>query len=129
MSGVKLSRRDFLGASGLGLASRAVASPATGSRVWPRPEGERSVILLLLVGGPSQLETFDPRPDAPSEIRGPFRSIATRVPGIRISEHLPRLAARMDRVALVRSVHHGAAPIHETGHQLLQTGRLDPNGF
>ncbi len=82
------------------------------------------MILLLLVGGPSQLETFDPKPDAPDGIRGPFRSIATRVPGIRVSEHLPRLAARMDRVALVRSVHHDEAPIHETGLQLLQTGRL-----
>jgi hypothetical protein len=82
------------------------------------------VILLLLVGGPSQLETFDPKPDAPEGIRGPFRSIATRIPGIRVSEHLPRIAARMDRVALVRSVHHDAAPIHETGFQLLQTGRL-----
>jgi hypothetical protein len=83
---------------------------------------------LLLVGGPSQLETFDPKPDAPVDIRGPFRSIATRIPGIRVSEHLPRLAARMDRVALVRSVFHDAAPIHETGYQLLQTGRLCRSG-
>src|SRR5262249_47538859 len=89
---------------------------------------ERSAILLMLVGGPSQLETFDPKPDAPADIRGPFRSIATRVPGIRVSEHLPRLAARMDRVALLRSVYHDAAPIHETGQQLLQTGRLCQSG-
>ncbi len=82
------------------------------------------MILLLLVGGPSQLETWDPKPDAPSDVRGPFRSIATCCPGVRISEHLPRLASRMDRVALVRSVYHDAAPIHETGQQLLQTGRL-----
>jgi len=53
---------------------------------------------------------------------------ATRIPGIRVSEHLPRLAARMDRVALLRSVHHDAAPIHETGHQLMQTGRLSRGG-
>ena len=78
----------------------------------------------MLVGGPSQLETFDPKPDAPPEIRGPFGSIATRVPGVRISEHLPRLAARDGSAGAVRSVHHDAAPIHETGHQLLQTGRL-----
>ena len=84
----------------------------------------RAVILLMLVGGPSQLETWDPKPDAPAEIRGPFGSIATRVPGIRISEHLPRLADRMDRLALVRSIFHDAAPIHETGQQLLQTGQL-----
>ena len=85
---------------------------------------ERSVILLLLVGGPSQLETWDPKPDAPADVRGPFRSIATVCPGVRISEHLPRMAARMDRLAIVRSVHHETAPIHETGYQLLQTGRL-----
>ncbi len=66
--------------------------------VAARPE--RSVILLLLVGGPSQLETWDPKPDAPAEVRGPFGSIATRCPGVRISEHLPRMAARMDRLAL-----------------------------
>jgi uncharacterized protein (DUF1501 family) len=78
----------------------------------------------MLVGGPSQLETWDPKPEAPEEVRGPFGSIATRVPGVRISEHLPRLAARMDRLALVRSVHHDEAPIHETGHQLIQTGQL-----
>jgi uncharacterized protein (DUF1501 family) len=82
------------------------------------------VILLLLVGGPSQLETWDPKPDAPAEVRGPYRSIATRCPGVRISEHLPRMATRMDRLAVVRSVHHDSAPIHETGYQLLQTGRL-----
>jgi hypothetical protein len=89
-----------------------------------RPRPDRAVILLMLVGGPSQLETWDPKPEAPAEIKGPFGSIATRVPGVQISEHLPRLAARMDRLALVRSLHHDAAPIHETGHQLLQTGRL-----
>jgi hypothetical protein len=106
-----------LGAGTLSLGGHN-APGASGSRP------ERSVILLLLVGGPSQLETFDPKPDAPAEIRGPFGSIATSCPGIRVSEHLPRLSTRMDRVALVRSVYHDEAPIHETGHQLLQTGRL-----
>jgi hypothetical protein len=85
---------------------------------------ERSVILLLLVGGPSQLETWDPKPEAPAEVRGPFQSIATRCAGVWICEHLPRMALRMDRLALVRSVHHDTAPIHEAGYQLLQTGRL-----
>jgi hypothetical protein len=82
------------------------------------------VILLMLVGGPNQLETWDPKPDAPAEIRGPFRSIATNVAGVRINEHLPRLARRMDRLVVVRSMHRDAAPIHETGFQMLQTGRL-----
>jgi hypothetical protein len=122
----KPSRRGFLqasGAGGLGLMlGGTFPSAAQGSGRDP------AVILLLLVGGPSQLETFDPKPDAPAEIRGPFRSIATKVPHVRISEHLPMLARRMDRVALIRSLHHDAAPIHETGFQLLQAGRLFPLG-
>jgi uncharacterized protein (DUF1501 family) len=78
----------------------------------------------LLVGGPSQLETFDPKPDAPVEVRGPFGSIATAIPGVRFNEDLPRLAERAGKLAVVRSLYHDAAPIHETGQQLLQTGRL-----
>ena len=80
-------------ALGIGLSSlEASAGAATNA--------ERSVILLLLIGGPSQLETWDPKPGAPAEVRGPFGSIATRCPGVRISEHLPRMAMRMDRLAL-----------------------------
>jgi hypothetical protein len=119
-----VTRRDFLRAGGIGLGSLGMCMPAWDPRAGCEAKSDRSIILLLLVGGPSQLETWDPKPDAPSDVRGPFRSIATRCPGVRISEHLPRLAARMDRLAIVRSVHHDAAPIHETGHQLLQTGRL-----
>lgn len=114
-----LSRRAFLGGSAatIGLATAADAGPVAAM-------SDRSCILLLLTGGPSQLETWDPKPDAPAEVRGPFGTIATRVPGIRIGEHLPRMAAIAHRWALVRSVHHTAAAIHETGMQLLQTGRL-----
>lgn len=124
--GAELSRRHFLraagaAASGLTLASHAGAGAATAS-------DDRAVILLMLVGGPSQFETWDPKPDAPAEIRGPFGAIATTVPGIHISEHLPLLARRTDRLTLVRSMHHDAAPIHETGHQLVQTGRLCRSG-
>jgi hypothetical protein len=90
------------------------------------PSGRASAcIFLYLTGGPSHLETFDPKPDAPAEIRGPFASIATSVPGTRISEHLPRLAAMAHRYAIVRSVHHKASPVHETGQRYLQSGRLD----
>jgi len=121
-----LSRRDFLragalgaGAVGLSLADLARAG-AAGKDV--------NCILLFLVGGPSQLDTWDLKPDAPDDIRGPFRPIRTNVPGVEIGEHFPLMARRADRFALVRSVFHRAAPIHETGHQLMQTGRLFRGG-
>ena len=117
-----LSRRDFLRAGGLGALGASLADPL--AALAGEGPGDRSVIFLMLVGGPSQLETFDPKPDATSEVRGPFQSIATSVPGVRFNEHLPKLARRMDQVTLIRSLHHDAAPIHETGLQLLQTGRL-----
>lgn len=123
----QLSRREFLKASalGAGVAGMTLAD-------WPTAQAasgkDINCILLFLVGGPSQLETFDPKPDAPSHVRGPFGAIRTRVPGVHLSETLPLLAEHMDKVAIVRSVHHTAAPIHETGQQLLQTGRLVSNG-
>jgi uncharacterized protein (DUF1501 family) len=119
-----LTRRDFLATgsatSGLVLVDAARASQRTARA--------KHVIALMLVGGPSQLETFDPKPDAPAEVRGPFGSIATSVAGVRVSEHLPRLASLAHRFTLIRTVHHDAAPVHESGLQLLQTGRLEERG-
>ena len=124
----RLTRRDFLRVGGVGLGAMGLAMSEVDARAQVDSSSDRSVILLLLTGGPSQLDTFDPKPDAPAEVRSPFRSIATRCPGVRLCEHLPRMAARMDRLALVRSVYHESAPIHETGYQLLQTGRLSRAG-
>ena len=115
------TRRDFLRAGGLGALGLGLSGRVAGAAELP---AEGAVILLMMVGGPSQLESFDPKPDAPSEVRGPFRSIETAVPGIRVVEHLPEVARRMGRLTLVRSLHHGAAPIHETGLQLIGTGHL-----
>jgi uncharacterized protein (DUF1501 family) len=122
-----LTRRDFLRAGslavGLGLTELAQLQ-----RLGAAPRSaERACIQLLLVGGPGQLDTWDLKPDAPDTIRGPFRPIATNVPGIEISEHFPRMARRADRYALLRSVFHSEPPIHESGHQLLQTGHLSQN--
>jgi uncharacterized protein (DUF1501 family) len=64
----------------------------------------KAVILIWLSGGPSHIDTWDPKPHAPSEVRGPFTSIATRVPGVRVCEHLPLQARIMDRLAIIRSV-------------------------
>jgi uncharacterized protein (DUF1501 family) len=118
-----LTRRDFLRtgaatAAGLSLVRTAGAAPPA----------DRRCILLLLTGGPSHLDTWDPKPDAPAEVRGPFRSIATRVPGLRFSELFPRMADRADRFAVIRSLHHEEAPIHETGQQLVQSGHVFRGG-
>src|SRR5436190_5841837 len=89
----------------------------------------KSVITVWLSGGPSQLDTWDPKPDAPAEIRGPFKPIATNVPGMRISEIFPRMARHADKYSLIRSVYHTATAVHDTGHQMMQTGRLFTGGI
>ncbi len=121
-----LTRRDFLragalaaGSVGLSLADLARLHAAENAR-----RKDANCIILFLVGGPSQLETWDPKPQAPTNVRGPFQPIRTNVPGIVINEHFPLMAQMADRYSIVRTVHHSAAPIHETGHQLMQTGRL-----
>lgn len=81
----------------------------------------RACILLWLDGGPSHLDTFDLKPDAPREVRGPFQPIATRMPGITVCEHLPRTAALLDRVAIVRSVTSTLGE-HNFGSHYLLTG-------
>ena len=90
---------------------------------------DTNCILLLLVGGPSQLDTWDMKPNAPVEIRGPYKPIKTNVPGIEISENFPRMAKHADKYALIRSVYHTAAAVHDTGHQMMQTGRLFQGGI
>ncbi len=102
-----VTRRAFLqagaaGAMGLVLGDR-IGSRAMAGGVAPPA---RAVILLWLWGGPSHLDTFDMKPDAPLEYRGPFEPIATAVPGVRICELLPGLARRADRFALLRAMHH-----------------------
>jgi uncharacterized protein (DUF1501 family) len=118
-----LTRRDFLRVGALGAGSVGLTL-ADLTRLHAASNRDINCILLFLVGGPSQLDTWDPKPEASDSVRGPFRAIPTNVPGIRLAETFPLMARMMDRFALVRSVHHEAAPIHETGHQLMQTGRL-----
>lgn len=122
-----VSRRDFLAVGGLSVVGLSVAEQAALKRARER-SGPRSCILIVMSGGPSQLETFDPKPDAAREIRGPLQPISTSVAGVQFSEALPQLAQRADRLTVIRSLYHEAAPIHETGLQLLQTGRLVTNG-
>lgn len=82
----------------------------------------KSVILLFLFGGPSQLETFDMKPDAPEKIRGPYRPISSRNPDLRICEHLPRMAELADKYAVIRTMSHSFND-HSGGAHYLQTGK------
>lgn len=99
-----------------------------------RPAGRaKAVIYIFLSGGLGQHDSFDPKPDAPENIRGEFKPIATRTPGLFVCEHLPMLAARSNRWALVRSLTHPYNE-HSIGHHVMLTGRtptptgFDPNG-
>jgi hypothetical protein len=95
-----LTRRSFLRAAASLPLAGALASPAPGATGGPKA---RSVLMVWLGGGPSHLDLFDPKPKAPVEYRGPFATIATRLPGARFTELLPKLAARSDRFSLVRT--------------------------
>ncbi len=121
-------RRQFLQYSAAG-ALGATAPHAAGRTSPPRLGGPpvRSCILVFFYGGPSHLDTFDPKPDAPAEVRGEFRSVATAVPGVRLCEHLPRLAKLTERLALVRSLHHPMRNHNSAAAEAL-TGRTPAGG-
>jgi uncharacterized protein (DUF1501 family) len=119
-----VSRREFLrygSAGGLGVWGLSFAEAAHPGK------SRRSCIFIVLTGGPSQFETFDPKPDAHSSIRGPFLPVSTTVPGLLLSETLPQLSQRAELFSVLRSLSHQGAPIHEAGLQLIQTGVLTKN--
>ena len=127
-----LNRREALqvgysGLLGLGLPT-LLAHQARSAETMPPaettpPNGQRarSVILIFLTGAPSHLDMFDLKPDAAAEVRGTFQPIASRTPGMQICEHLPKLAARSDKYAVIRSMTHGL-PSHEHATHMLLTG-------
>lgn len=125
-----LRRRDFLHAgslTGLGFGlTDLFGLRALGAA--PAEQKDKNCIFLFLVGGPSQLDTWDMKPNAPVEIRGPYNPIKTNVPGIEISENFPRMARHADKYTLIRGMNHTAAAVHDTGHQMMQTGRLFTGG-
>ncbi len=134
-----LRRRDFLhvgAVTTLGLSlpavqtRRAVAGPRAGERKGQTHRKEdKNCIFLMLVGAPSQLDTWDPKPQAPREIRGPFAPIPTNVDGVQVSEILPLTAKHADKYAIIRSVYYAGAAVHDIGHQVVQTGRVFQPGF
>ncbi|MCB1076966.1 MAG: DUF1501 domain-containing protein [Verrucomicrobiae bacterium] len=121
-SAVKAGALGLMGGFGLDqLASLQAAQPSPGKA--------KSVIFIFLSGGLSQLESFDMKPDAPSDIRGEFNPIPTRTPGLHICEHLPELAKRSEKWAICRSLTHSCNE-HSDGHLIMMTGRSDmPPGF
>jgi len=117
-----LTRRKLLQVGGAGLFGltlpKVLAAEEAARPIKPRA---KSVIFLLLFGGPSQLETFDMKPDAPDTLRGPFKPIACRTPGLIMSEHLPKLAASSDKFCVVRTMSHSYND-HSTAGHYIQTG-------
>lgn len=107
-----MDRRTWLSAGGISLGALAssnlpgLASLLAAESAASHPRDDFSVILFWANGGPSHIDLFDLKPHAPAEYRGPFQPIRTRVPGLEINEHLPRLARLADKFALVRSLHH-----------------------
>src|SRR2546428_1619141 len=126
-----ITRRDFLqvgtlGAIGLTL-SKVAALQALGEVA--KGNDEKSCIMIFNLGAPSQVDTFDMKPNAPAEIRGPFKPIKTASPDIQISEIFPLHAKLADKFSLVRTCYHTAAAVHDTGHQMMQTSRLFTGGI
>jgi hypothetical protein len=126
-----ISRRDFLQVGTLGAVGFALPDLLAARKTQAATPGkkddqydDRSVIMIFNLGAPSQLDTWDMKPDAPAEIRGPFKPIKTNVPGIEISEIFPGHAKLADKFSLIRTCYHTAAAVHDTGHQMMQTGRL-----
>ncbi|MBI2826397.1 MAG: DUF1501 domain-containing protein [Planctomycetia bacterium] len=130
------TRRDILEIGGLGalgvmlpellgVRRARAATSSTSATAAPRratPGKAQACILVYLFGGPSQIDTFDMKPDAPADFRGEFQAIDTNVPGVQICEHFPLLARQVDKLAIVRSMNH-LHPRHGYGLYYMFTGR------
>src|SRR6516165_7095898 len=123
-----VTRRDFLHAGALMPLGLTLPSLLRAEQGAKRPDADVNCIMLFLVGGPSHIDTFDPKPSAPDEVRGPFKPIATKASGIKIAEIFPKVAGHADKFSIIRSVYHTATAVHDTGHQMMQTGRLFTGG-
>jgi uncharacterized protein (DUF1501 family) len=127
------TRRDFLqvgtlGALGFSLARLAGLKAQASAAAQSANDNGKACILIFNLGAPSQLDCWDPKPDAPREVRGPFAPIKTKG-DYQITEIFPKIAQVADKMSLVRSVYHTAAAVHDTGHQMMQTGRLFQGGI
>src|SRR5881296_1495636 len=137
------TRRELLRIGSIGLSlphfffwraqaeAATVASKYAGARGW---ESAKSVVMIFLQGGPSHIDIWDPKPDAPSNIRGEFKPIKSNVPGIWLTEVMPKLAKQMDKATLIRSMSYTPAGLfnHTAAHYQMMTGytpdRVSPSG-
>jgi hypothetical protein len=120
-----LSRRSFLTAGAAGFAALSlptILQQEANGAVKEKAGKIRNCITIFLVGSPGHIDTWDMKPDAPAEVRGKFKPISTKVPGIQICEHFPLMARMMDKVALIRSLHHKTGATHENGQRWMMTG-------
>jgi uncharacterized protein (DUF1501 family) len=122
-----ISRRGFLRVGGLGFAGLALPDVLRARAASGEGGSDGAVICLFLAGGPSHLETYDPKPDAPADYRGPFRALSTNVAGIRVGEILPRHARIADKFAIIRSCSHETTA-HEGGKKRVLTGHVHRPG-
>jgi len=120
-----VSRRNFLKIGALGMGGLTLPQLLRAESQAGIKRSHKAVIMIFLPGGPSHQDMLDLKPDAPSEFRGEFRPIDTNVPGIQICEHLPRIARRMDKCAIIRSIV-GASGNHDAVQCL--TGRRPGSG-
>ncbi len=120
-----LNRRQCLQMGAAGVAATALPLAARSAAANQQSGRAKSVLIVLLSGGPSQLDMFDPKPDAPAEIRGEFSTIGTTIPGMRISEHLPKLAERTNRWSILRTMAH-LEHNHLLATHVALTGRATP---
>ena len=125
-----LSRRDFLQVGTLGSVGLSLPQylAAKEQGAVDKKNDDKACIMIFNLGAPSHVDTFDPKPDAPAEIRGPFKTINTASEEIQISEIFPMHAKIADKFSLVRSCYHSGAAVHDAGWQMMQTGRLFSGG-
>jgi hypothetical protein len=123
-------KAGFLGLTGLALPDylRAKAFATASQPPQGSAANDKAVILIWLDGGPSQLETFDPKPDAPAEFRGPFGVCKTSTPGVCVSALMPEVAKRFDKLSLIRSLHHDNGDHFAAAHWMT-TGRFGSNAL
>ncbi len=125
-----VTRRDFLQAGALGAIGLSLPQYLQAKEQGAVKPGhdERACIMIFNLGAPSHIDTFDPKPNAPAEVRGPFKTISTKSHDIQLTEILPKHAEIADKFSLVRSVYHTAPAVHDAGWQYLQTGRMFTGG-